>query len=183
MFTTLTWLDWVTLTLLAFALGAGFGRGFAHQFSRLLVILAAIAACIFLTEPARWTLEALGLRIEADSVEGARLPTSLFFLSLPGLYWVRRLLYRIFEGPVGSVGSRVFGILVGLSGAMAVSAILTLGVKVWGYSIPTDQKSPASWMAIQMGAGLTSLPSWAQTHAWAWFPEQPAQADNSETDS
>jgi len=174
-------LDWVTLTLLAFALGAGFGRGFAHQFSRLLVLLAALATCIFLAEPARWTLETLGLQIEADSVEGARLTTSLFFLSLPGLYWVRKLLYRIFEGPAGSVGSRVFGILVGLSGAMVVSAILTLGVKVWGHSIPTSQKSPAAWVASQVGAGLTSLPSWAQTQAWAWFPDPLAQAENPET--
>lgn len=122
-------LDWIGLSLLAYGLTAGFLRGFSNQFSRFLVLLAALACSGWLAGPVLAQVQN-----EGDGAEATRaLGEAVAFLVFAGLLLLaRRALLGWLSKPKGGP-SRLTGALFGVLGALLFHLVLgcSYGVSDW----------------------------------------------------
>ncbi len=102
------------LCVLGFGLAAGFGRGLSQQFSRLLVVVAALLFCGPATASVGWSAESIGLSWPTNPAGIAAAEAVIFLLSLPVLLFARKLLNFLFGGSEQYFRSRLIGSTLGV---------------------------------------------------------------------
>ncbi|MDP6941747.1 MAG: CvpA family protein [Planctomycetota bacterium] len=150
-------LDWLTAACVSFGLVAGIARGFFHQFSRFLVWAGAILAAASL----RPTLNHFFKGPEKDL---PALPTELAIclVALPGLYLLRKWVFRWLEAISPTPASRIAGGLTGILTSILVVLIFH-PLLLWSSFLktpPEGERQPVAYSVFSVvGSAGAVFPS------------------------
>jgi uncharacterized membrane protein required for colicin V production len=152
------WTDWAGLALLAYGLAAGWVRGFAHQSTRVGVILGALILASLSEAPTAWLAEQFDFKPGESPAAVPLLQLVLFGLGILILTVVRGLAFLWIEGPE-TMMSRAAGALLGLLGSLLMFLVLESAV-VWssGSDAVVDARSYALTQRMINAVGRVPSP-------------------------
>ncbi|MCI0380132.1 MAG: CvpA family protein [Gemmataceae bacterium] len=156
------WLDTIILVLLALGAGLGFWSGFLWQIARILSLVIALIATIFLHEPATRTLHDHVLRGADERIVEVAAYVALFVLVYLLLFIATRLAHTGIRATELQIFDRLLGCMFGFSKMALIIGGICLGAANYPHETTRDLLGKSS---------LAPLFAHAMEHVLVVIPE------------